>query len=132
MAYGGGVLVRGGKFLTVLMLVLTTGLHWVALQSVAWGTMLAGHLRGESVTVAVAHTFDGRHPCCLCKAIAAAKKSQRQGEAAAGTLKFEYPPAAGSIKLFSPAQFELLPLFHFHAPLFSSEPVVPPPRGFFV
>jgi hypothetical protein len=30
--------------LVVLALVLATGLHWAALQTVAWGTMLAANL----------------------------------------------------------------------------------------
>ena len=132
MAYGGGVFRSGAKILTVLMLVLTTGLHWAALQSVAWGTMLAGHLRTQSVTESVSQTFDGRHPCCLCKAIAAAKKAQKQGETVSVTVKFEYPPVADGVVMFPPALFTLLPADDIYATLLSSEPVAPPPRSCFV
>jgi hypothetical protein len=100
---------RSGKFLVILALVLTTGAHWAALQTVAWTTMLAVNLRTHSVTEAVASTFDGKHPCCLCKAIAAAKKAQKQSEAVAPALKMEFTPLAGRITLFPPAHFELLP-----------------------
>jgi len=110
------------------MLVLTTGLHWAALQTVAWSTMLADNLRTESMTEAMTRTFDGMHPCCLCKAIAAAKKSQKQTEATSATAKFEFPPVAAGLALFPPSQFVLLPDATFHAALLSSEPVVPPPR----
>ena len=51
----------------------TLGPQWTALQTVAWTTMLANNLRTEFVTKAVSNTFDGEHPCPLCKALAAAK-----------------------------------------------------------
>jgi hypothetical protein len=41
------------------------GLHWTVLQSIAWTTMLADHLRADSLAEAVQKTFDGEHPCCL-------------------------------------------------------------------
>ncbi|HZI33729.1 MAG TPA: hypothetical protein VFF11_15420, partial [Candidatus Binatia bacterium] len=91
---------RGGKILVVLALVVITGAHWAALQTVAWTTMLAHNLRTQSVAEAMADTFDGRHPCCLCKAIAAAKKSEKKSDATAPLLKQEYTPLAGTIALF--------------------------------
>jgi hypothetical protein len=72
------VLARFSKFLVVVALVATTGLHWAVLQSVAWTTMLASNLRTQSLAEAVTHTFDGRHPCCLCKTIAATKNPGRK------------------------------------------------------
>ena len=119
---------RFGKTFVVAALVLTTCAHWAALQTVAWTTMLAENLRSDSFSEAVSKTFDGEHPCCLCKAIAATKKS----EAVAPTLKMEYPPVAGKMNLFPPAQFELLPQNDFFADVFSSPPPLPPPRRFSV
>ena len=86
---------RYGKFFVVAALVLSTGAHWAALQTVAWTTMLADNLCNESVSEAVLHTFDGKHLCPLCKAIAAAKKSEKKSEAVSPTLKMEFPPVAG-------------------------------------
>jgi hypothetical protein len=126
------VFARSGKFLVVTALVLTTGLHWAALQTVAWTTMLANNLRCDSFSQAVGKTFDGRHPCCLCKAIAAAKKSGGKSEAVSPGLKMEFPPAAGQIALFPPAQFELLPLEDSFADVLTFKPPVPPPRGCFI
>jgi hypothetical protein len=125
------VSVRCGKFLVVAVLVLSTGAHWAALQSVAWTAMLANNLCCDSFPQAVCKTFDGAHPCCLCKAIAAAKKSEKKSEALARTLKMEFPPAAGKLNLFPPAQFEMLPLQNTFADSCSSKPPLPPPRGFF-
>jgi hypothetical protein len=44
------------KFATVLMLVLSLGLHWTLLQTVAWTTMLANNLRTHSVAEAMSDT----------------------------------------------------------------------------
>jgi hypothetical protein len=126
------VFARFGKMLVVAALVLTTGAHWAALQTVAWTAMLADNLRSDSFSEAVSKTFDGEHPCCMCKAIAAAKKSEQKSEAVAPSLKMEYPPVAEKLNLFPPAQFELLPQHNFFADLFSSPPPLPPPRRFCV
>ena len=126
------VLARGGKLLVVLTLVLATGAHWAALQTVAWATMLAGNLCTESVSQAVDHTFDGRHPCPLCKAIAAGKKSEKKSEAVSLALKLEFPPVAARVILFPPARFEMLPSQDSFADSVSLQPPTPPPRGCFV
>ena len=112
----------------IAALVLATGAHWAALQTVAWTTMLASNLHGESFSEAVTKTFDGEHPCCLCKAIAAAKKSEKKSEAAAPVIKMEFPPAGGKLVLFPPTQYELLVTNDSCARSFSPKPPLPPPR----
>ena len=69
---------RFAKMVVIVTLVATTGAHWALLQSVAWTTMLADNLSCGSVGVAVSRTFDGNHPCPLCKAIAAGKNLKRR------------------------------------------------------
>jgi len=122
------VLARCGKLLVVTALVLATGLHWIGLQTVAWSTMLANNLRGDSFSQAVGKTFDGRHPCCLCRAIAAAKKSEKKSAAISFNLKIEFPPVTGKIVLVSPARFEILPEPDAFAAAFGFKPPAPPPR----
>lgn len=124
------VFARLGKFLVIATLVLTTGAHWAALQTVAWTTMLASNLRTQSVSQAVAQTFDGEHPCPLCKAIAAGKKSEKKSETIAPVLKMEFPPAADKPALFAPSQFEVLPVQNTFYSSLSSKPPLPPPRSF--
>ena len=121
--------VRGGKILVIVALVLTTGLHWAALQTVAWSAMLASHLRTQSVAVSVAQTFDGRHLCPLCRAIAAAKQSEKKDAAAAPLLKFEFPLYAETVCLTPTAAFPTVPRGNTFACRFASPPVLPPPRG---
>lgn len=53
---------------------------WAVLQTVAWGEMLRDYCqRSGSLAVAIEQTFDGEHPCDLCRQIAVAK-GQRSKE----------------------------------------------------
>ena len=122
------VFARGAKFFVIAALVAMTGAHWAALQTLAWTTMLANNLRTQSISEAVSQTFDGEHPCCLCKAIAAGKKSEKKSEAVSPTLKMEFPPAAERIVLNPSAQYEELVAQDSFAESLSSKPPVPPPR----
>jgi hypothetical protein len=124
------VLARCGKLLVIAALVCSTGLHWAALQTVAWATMLAANLSCENLSSAVSTTFDGRHLCCLCKAIAAGKKSEKKSDAAAGKIKFEYPPAAKNFQPFAPVIFKSFPAEDRFAEFLSAKPPLPPPRSF--
>jgi hypothetical protein len=121
---------RCGKIFVVVLLVLTTGLHWTALQTVAWASMLAANLRTHSVSQAVSDTFDGQHLCPLCRAIAAAKKAEKKSEAGAPVLKMEFPPAAERFALISPKRIPAFTLADLPAISLFFKPPVPPPRGF--
>jgi hypothetical protein len=125
------VFARFGKICVVAALVLVTGAHWAALQTVAWTTMLASNLRTQSVSEAVAQTFDGKHLCPLCKAIAAAKKSEKKNAAVSPVLKMEFPPAPDKFVLISPEPVSAFSPAKFSADFSSTQPPVPPPRGCF-
>ena len=122
---------RFAKIFVVAALVLITGAHWAALQTVAWTTMLANNLRTQSVSEAVSHTFDGEHPCPLCRAIAAAKKSEKKSAAVSPLLKMEFPPAAAKFALISPKPFSVFSPVALFADSAFAKPPVPPPRGCF-
>jgi hypothetical protein len=80
------------KIAAVLVLVLSLGLHWALLQTVAWTGMLLTYSRGTSLSEAVTRTFDGRHPCALCKFVQkgrAEEKKQEQQQLKPGS-KLEY------------------------------------------
>ena len=117
--------------LVIAALVLTTGLHWAALQTVAWSAMLASHLRTQSVEESMAQTFDGLHPCCLCKAIAAAKQAEKKDETAASVLKFEFPLYAETFILTPPVGFAPVPPGSFSPASISFKPPLPPPRSIY-
>jgi hypothetical protein len=71
----GSMLAPLTKFLLVLPLVLSLGLHWGILQSVAWVGMLVKYSQDASFAEAWNKTFDGNHPCNLCISI---KKGQAE------------------------------------------------------
>ena len=116
--------------LVIVALIATTGGHWAALQSVAWTTMLADNLRTHSFSESVVRTFDGKHPCPICKALAAAKKSEKKSEFTLQMQKLEFPPANENPVLIAPSDFHLLPHANFFAKSLTQKPLTPPPRGF--
>lgn len=77
------------KPLLVLALCVSVGFHWLALQSVAWAGMIVSYSRTTSLTEALARTFDGAHPCSLCKGIQKNKAADEKPATAAGTLKLD-------------------------------------------
>jgi hypothetical protein len=125
------VFARFGHFLMIVALLATSGAHWAALQSVAWTTMLAENLQSASVSQALEKTFDGRHPCPLCKAVAAGKAAEQKSDFTLELKKLECPPAPERFVLVAPAQFQLLPQTDFFAEALTQEPPVPPPRAVF-
>ena len=116
----------------IFALLAATGTHWAALQSVAWTTMLAKNLQSASVLQALEETFDGKHPCPLCKAIAAGKKSGQNADITLPAQKFEYPPMPEKLVLVAPTQFHFLQPGDFFAESLTHPPLTPPPRSFFV
>ena len=51
---------------------------WAVWQTVAWSQMLADYTRASgSMWTGVAQTFDGEHPCALCREIASAKAKEK-------------------------------------------------------
>src|SRR5437899_2466574 len=116
------------KLAVVLALVLTIGLHWAFLQSLAWTGMVVNYAQTAGLREALVKTFDGKHPCALCKHIDQAKKSEKKTCLKSDGKKFEFisrpqvfvfSPAKPFIRLASPEAF---------APERSLAPLPPPPR----
>jgi hypothetical protein len=107
-----------------------TGSDWALLQCVAWAGMLARNLHSvPTASAAFAWTFDGRHPCCLCKAAAAGSKTERKMEANLEFGRFPVPPARLAAMPAVPRLSHFLPLGLGDGPSVDREPPVPPPRG---
>ena len=119
---------RLSRFAIAAALAFSIGLHWEFLQSVAWVGMVLNYSQDAPLTEALAKTFDGKHPCRLCKEIAHGKQSEKKAESISLGGKFEFLYASGA--------------FVFSAPLHSWEvrwpesalrsvtrlPSVPPPK----
>lgn len=123
------VLGRLGHLIVVAALLAAIGGHWAILQSVAWATMLADNLQTASVSEAVSKTFDGEHPCALCKRIAEGKKSEKKSDAPdLKVKKLEFATERVTFLFVAPAEFRLLPELIASSNSFSLVPPVPPPR----
>ena len=68
------------RWIVVCAIILGMGAHWAILQSVAWTGMVISYSQHGSFKEALERTFDGKHPCCLCKVVKAGRQSeQKQG-----------------------------------------------------
>lgn len=120
---------RLGRTATILALCLSLGLHWLALQSVAWTTMLVANVRHTTLSEAVAKTFDGAHPCDLCQVVAQGKKSEKKSDLLPKISKMDLICTTRTwlwLPPWSACDFAVWP---FSIPEFFHAPPAPPPRG---
>lgn len=122
------MLARLPKFLLVLALAGSIGLHWAFLQSVAWVGMIATYSRSATLGEAVVKTFDGQHPCKLCKKIASGARSEKKAEYGLELKKFEFPYAPVSFIFRGPSLCWEVRTGNNTAALLAHSPPVPPPR----
>lgn len=66
------------KATTVLVLVLSLGLHWALLQTVAWTGMILSYSQENSLREAISMTFDGEHPCAMCKVVRESRTAEKE------------------------------------------------------
>src|SRR6266498_2521112 len=71
---------RAVRWLAAVTLTFALGVHWAVLQSVALMTMVAGYSQPAPLKEALVKTFDGKHPCSICKFVANGKKSEQKQE----------------------------------------------------
>jgi hypothetical protein len=89
------VLLRTAKLLVVFGLSLTLSLHWTVLQSVAWMSMLVQYSQ-DGLPKALTKTFDGKHPCDLCKMVQKGKQTEEK-QVQKPEIKFDSLLAIASI-----------------------------------
>jgi hypothetical protein len=84
---------RLAGFVACLIAVLAmSGGHWFALQTVAWGRMIADFSQQDSLGMAVAKTFSGKHPCSMCLQIRKGWHEEEQQQEKEPWLKAEKIP----------------------------------------
>jgi hypothetical protein len=117
-----------GRFTTVVALCFAIGLQWIALQSVAWTTMMIQNAKQASFCEAVKRTFDGNHPCSLCHVVNKGKSSEQKRDAQSPTPRVDMISVARLVTVLPlaiPFQYELLDCVSF---ALEHSPPVPPPR----
>jgi hypothetical protein len=119
-----------GRTATIFALCVAVGLHWTALQTIAWTTMLVSNAKQtSSLAEAVAKTFDGNHPCGLCKRISSAQHSQKKSEAQPTQSKSDLICTVRAVRIISSFND-----FHYAESIVrlyerEQSPPVPPPRA---
>ena len=104
------------------------GLHWTFLQSLAWTNMLLDNLATTSFSFALQRTFDGKHPCPLCKAVAEGRKSERKSDTILLLKKFEGLGQPVAIDILPPASFPQIAAHDACCEELAHAPPAPPPR----
>ena len=119
---------KAGRLLLIAALLASCGAHWLVLQSIAWTAMLVENSQRTSLVEAVKRTFDGAHPCDLCKQIATGQQHEKKSDAPAFTSRIELIHEVNAIALHPPRalrEFDAPPrAAHVHFP----RPLLQPPR----
>jgi hypothetical protein len=110
-----------------LALFLVAGGHWAMLQSVAWATMVKDFSKTGSLTEAVGKTFDGKHPCAMCKKLTNARASEekapvtlkvdKKAEVFVASIRSEVPMPLARPIVYGPAPFVVMPERFFAPPV---------------
>jgi hypothetical protein len=117
------------QLFVVAALILTIGAHWAVLQSIAWIGMTVSYSQHSTLSDALQKTFDGKHPCKLCKVVREGKKSERKNEMLKLETKFDFSFTLGAAWLYPPKPSPQFAALH-ASPLARLEaPLTPPPRS---
>ena len=115
------------RLFVIVALCFAIGLHWCALQSIAWTTMVIEYSKDAPFTEALAKALDGQHPCSLCHAVQTGKKSEQKNNVRVVTKIDFYCVAFTNSRIH-----EFLPLVYpadTTAPIARPDsPPTPPPR----
>ncbi len=126
------VRIRFANAFLIIALFAATGTDWIVLQSVAWVRMAANYSQNSTLRDTLVKTFDGNHPCNLCKAIAAGKKCEKKPEFPMQSQRVEFPPLNAQFVFVAPEKFQPLLVVNLSAESRALQPPTPPPRVAFL
>jgi len=116
------------QWLIAFLLTFAVGGHWAFLQSAAWLGMVVSYSQNAPFSIALENTFDGQHPCGLCKLVQEGKKSERQRGLLKAETKLNLLLAQARPWLLPPLPFSLSPTEPGVARIRLESPPTPPPR----
>ena len=120
---------RFGRCVVALALCWSIGGHWLGLQSIAWATMVVHYSQYCSLSEAIAQTFDGNHPCDLCKHVTKARDTEKKKDSQPSAGKTDLICTIGNIVLLRPfVPFDYSELIS-SSLCGSLQPPSPPPRA---
>ena len=115
-----------------LVLFFIIGGPWAVLQTIAWAKMVVEYSRDTSVGEALSKTFDGEHPCGMCKKISKVRSEERKSPALVFQIKKDGPfISLKSVGLTPPMETKTI-LFNTLSVTYPSvrfEPPIPVPRA---
>ena len=113
---------------TTSLLAIMLGMHWAALQSVGWMTMLVSFSVDASFGEAVVKTFDGNHPCRICIAVQEGRQTEKEQEKITSLDKSDWLLTHDALTMVWPSSIDLPSSVRLAPPSFSRPPPAPPPR----
>ena len=117
------------NYITATILAFVIGLHWPIVQSFAWVGMVVNYSWHAPIQEAFVKTFDGKHPCKLCKWVKKGLATERKANSQKLLTKPEFIVQPG-FELLSPAPtFSLVPPALPFALCRIDSPPTPPPRS---
>ncbi|MDB6153143.1 MAG: hypothetical protein JWL90_1596 [Chthoniobacteraceae bacterium] len=123
------MLSRRFKLIVFIAAMQILGGHWLALQSVAWIGMMASYSSDETLGMAIEKTFNGEHPCVLCKVVKSGRTQEHEEQVAKSLVKQEAVLGA-FLKLPAPRVAEWkYPMIAPHLDTRSYTPPTPPPQA---
>jgi hypothetical protein len=117
------------RALTIGALCCAIGLQWVALQSIAWTSMIIDYSKHASLCAAIAQTFDGAHPCSLCHIVDKGKTSEKKSDLQPLTPKIDMICTRRAITMVRSFTYVDYVAGHFSAFQIGESPPVPLPRN---
>jgi hypothetical protein len=117
-----------GRIATISALCCAIGLHWVALQSIAWTSMIVSYAKQQSFRTAIVRTLDGAHPCSLCHAVSKGGNSEKKSDLQSPTPKIDLICVAGTMRVVAAYVPFVYPRCNFSFSEIGHSPPVPPPR----
>ncbi len=76
---------RAGILFAILAACHLAGGHWLFWQSAAWAGMLVRYAQSYGVETGLAMTFDGKHPCQICKKVVNGKSKEEHSSRTEGS-----------------------------------------------
>ena len=125
---GGSVILRLPRLLIALALASSIGLQWGVLQTLAWVGMVVTYSQQSSFPEALAKTFDGDHPCKLCKQVAKGRQSGKPVGLQSDGKKFEFSYTYLIFVFKAPTRFWEIRSLPVEAERLAKAPLVPPPK----
>ena len=121
---------RVGFLLCLLACLQLLGGHWAILQVGAWAGMAVSYSQQAGLMTGLSQTFDGEHPCPICKAIQDGQKhEQKKAPLLSSVLKKDYLATWNQFQICRQYSEVVYPVLAERPLSIAAEPAVPPPRS---